>query len=565
MNDNSDEDDDLFYDPSKTPLSQIEKVKDLEIVDQSNSQGNRIFNQYSQSLGYSYDITDEYENNNEVVDVTQAITQNTNESCPTSPNKQSFTQDSCDISKSSSITSPKINTTNNSNIDSPLKNNEDNLPVFLQKYSGKMDRKEKVRLQNEYICQFKQNDVLIDKEKQQVISIGSLNKRHINSTMITKFVRGVIGYRIPDGLRTKEEVFKILYNVVVSGNTLSYIKKRSAMASRKKTFPNAVKRKGTLFRIINVITSEQGKISFIKTKKDYDREDIDSNKIPHYDLWNDLLTLYLDTTIYEYNEIADTHINENGYILRTINDKENDPSDFDELTIAEFKHATEYITNSYKDTRQKKSISGQHKPFADHVQNNKIWLLYFHDILITLGDTALTNCCFAQLPSNVLLCSTQSNIHDNNMSSSPKKRKNRPKKGDYNSTNNKEKNDELINAKINSVSAYGIKIKRTENISLNKRLNDLYMQISSMESTMNETKIMIKTLKKNIKDNNHSDMEKNELKESYKSKKIELKYKKRVMKNMKIEISELEISLKRDIHDSDSDSLSDSFSEESNE
>ena len=151
------------------------------------------------------------------------------------------------------------------------------------------------------------------------------------------------------------------------------------------------------------------------------------------------------------------------------------------------------------------------------------------------------------------------------MSSSPKKRKNRPKKGDYNSTNNKEKNDELINAKINSVSAYGIKIKRTENISLNKRLNDLYMQISSMESTMNETKIMIKTLKKNIKDNNHSDMEKNELKESYKSKKIELKYKKRVMKNMKIEISELEISLKRDIHDSDSDSLSDSFSEESNE
>ena len=37
------------------------------------------------------------------------------------------------------------------------------------------------------------------------------------------------------------------------------------------------------------------------------------------------------------------------------------------------------------------------------------------------------------------------------------------------------------------------------------------------------------------------------------------------MKNMKIEISELEITLKRDIHDSDSDSLSDSFSEESNE
>ena len=83
MNDKSDEDDDLFYDPSKTPLSQIEKVKDLEIVDQSNSQGNRIFNQYSQSLGNTYDITDEYENNNEVVDVTQAITQNTNESCPT--------------------------------------------------------------------------------------------------------------------------------------------------------------------------------------------------------------------------------------------------------------------------------------------------------------------------------------------------------------------------------------------------------------------------------------------------------------------------------------------------
>ena len=128
MNDKSDEDNDLFYDPSKTPVSQNETVKELEIVDESNSQEITIFDQYSQSVSNSYDITDEYENNDEVVDVTQSITQNTNDTCPTSPNKQSFTQDYFDISQSSSITSPKTNSTrNNSNIDSPLKQNEERL------------------------------------------------------------------------------------------------------------------------------------------------------------------------------------------------------------------------------------------------------------------------------------------------------------------------------------------------------------------------------------------------------------------------------------------------------
>ena len=52
MNVNSDEENDMFYDPSKIPVSQNKTVKQLEI-DESNSQDNPIFDQYSQSVSNS--------------------------------------------------------------------------------------------------------------------------------------------------------------------------------------------------------------------------------------------------------------------------------------------------------------------------------------------------------------------------------------------------------------------------------------------------------------------------------------------------------------------------------
>ena len=74
----------------------------------------------------------------------------------------------------------------------------------------------------------------------------------------------------------------------------------------------------------------------------------------------------------------------------------------------------------------------------------------------------------------------------------------------------KEKYNTLINAKIDSVNAFGIKMQRTQNISLNKRLNDLYLQMSSIEGNLNDAKKLIKTLKQHYRDETKTEEEKTE-------------------------------------------------------
>ena len=123
---------------------------------------------------------------------------------------------------------------------------------------------------------------------------------------------------------------------------------------KKRFCPSILKNDGTLFRVINVITSERGRSSFIATRKDFDRVDIDSNQIPHHDYWLHMLSLYNDILSLEINNLTNFAVTDNSYFKSSLQSDENDPKIFDELTLEEFKSVVEYIIGKYKKTRQKK-------------------------------------------------------------------------------------------------------------------------------------------------------------------------------------------------------------------
>ena len=109
-----------------------------------------------------------------------------------------------------------------------------------------------------------------------------------------------------------------------------------------------------MFRVINVITSERGRSSFIATRKDFDRVDIDSNQIPHHDYWLHMLSLYNDIISLEYNNLTNFAVTDNSFFKSSLQSDENNPKIFDELTLEEFESVVEYIIGKYKKTRQKK-------------------------------------------------------------------------------------------------------------------------------------------------------------------------------------------------------------------
>ena len=149
-------------------------------------------------------------------------------------------------------------------------------------------------------------------------------------------------------------MYKILYTIKSAGDTIEYLKKKQKASIKKRFKPGFLKYDGTLFRIVNVLTSEQGRSSFISTKKDYDRVDIDSNSIPHYENWVHLLGLYNDTISPQINSLSEFAITKSSYFTSHLKSEENNPKTHDELSVEEFKTVTDYIMTKYKISRQKK-------------------------------------------------------------------------------------------------------------------------------------------------------------------------------------------------------------------
>ena len=231
------------------------------------------------------------------------------------------------------------------------------MPDYLfNKKNDSLSKSEKDKLRSNYICQYDIDDVVIDKGKNTVVSIGDLDVSIITSKMVSDFVKLKLGHAIPTDQRAVKKVFDILYTIKASGSTMNFLIKKQEAYMKKRFRPSILKNDGTLFRVVNVITSERGRSSFIATRKDFDRVDIDSNQMPHHDYWVHMLSLYNDIISFEFNNLTNFAVTDNSFFKYSLQSDENDPKKFDELTLEEFKSVVDYIISKYKTTRQKKML-----------------------------------------------------------------------------------------------------------------------------------------------------------------------------------------------------------------
>lgn len=278
-------------------------------------------------------------NDNEV-NVTSQITQATNSSSSTNTSNNNTTH-----------TAPIFpNLQSNSSTETTLPNY-----LFNTKFKSTLSKKEIAIKKSEFICKtYSIDDVVLNEETKSITCIGTLLPTNITSKMLSDFIRNKLGHTITADNRTLKKMYKILYTIKSAGDTIEYLKKKQKASIKKRFKPGFLKYDGTLFRIVNVLTSEQGRSSFISTKKDYDRVDIDSNSIPHYENWVHLLGLYNDTISPQINILSEFAITKSSYFTSHLKSEENNPKTHDELSVEEFKTVTDYIMTKYKISRQKK-------------------------------------------------------------------------------------------------------------------------------------------------------------------------------------------------------------------
>ena len=169
--------------------------------------------------------------------------------------------------------------------------------------------------------------------------------------------------------RKKEEITELILNHI-SGRVLKEIIKQPMKKKAKaaKTRPAALMKDGTLYRIINVICSTEGRPLFLKMKRVMSRATLDSGE-KHMSLYKGMVDLYKDMTECNMIDVVDQS-QMVGYGV------ENDAAiDFDQLNPSESKDCLDFIMAHYQEACNNKNKSGSHQPFADYT-SRKPYLLY---------------------------------------------------------------------------------------------------------------------------------------------------------------------------------------------
>jgi len=205
--------------------------------------------------------------------------------------------------------------------------------------------------------------------------------------------------QVPQQLRGKGNLGKAIINHInaksVQGQIIAPNKKKSKNAATK---PACITKAGTLFRAANVLTSEPGRPCYIETKNCHDRDDQDT-RTPKATPFDTLACLY------NSNDSAYDVFSDNGKSLIGHNVARDVCTDFDVLSSDDFRAVVAYMNAHYRDSRNRKNVTGRNKPF-DHYCEGKSWLLYFHRALEETGDGNLLNCAYSELVESITRTST---------------------------------------------------------------------------------------------------------------------------------------------------------------
>ena len=240
--------------------------------------------------------------------------------------------------------------------------------------------------------------VTLNAGKDCIVSIGGCVFAKFTNAMCRHFLRSK-GISIPDKQRTKTHLEQM---IVAKINGTSYREKVTKKARKKganTTKPAAVQNDGTLYRIINTVTHESTRQSYIGLFKTLERlEELDSkNKTPA--CIENLYAFYIDSTNEDLKSAPRRYFDP----FFTEHSLAN-PWKFDDLDLQNFKATIDFVNAHYRQASNRRTTSGNHKEFCAYIEG-KTWLLYYFNKLSEIGNTELKNCIDAKLDSDTILCS----------------------------------------------------------------------------------------------------------------------------------------------------------------
>ena len=464
--------------------------------------------------------------------------------------------DTCDLSPSTSefprAAIYTVRTLNSCTVSSTHTPEEQKpIPEFLNYPTDNICGDKRTKMQNEWMSNKTFDDVKLTDDGNDILSIGGLMKKNITISMLKILCKP---YNFGSATkRVKADLVSAIVSTIKSGNAMSLMKTKlsanldssSKNAVNKKTKPGCVKKDGTLYRIINVITSPQGKPHFMNLFQNFDRQDIDSNLGPHYGEYQHLLLLYNDVKNEDYNQLHSCVRSwESSMVNRTFKISDCQPNDYDALTVPDMKGVLKYIGSQYQAASGRQAKSGTHDNDFINFVNGKLWLLYLHELLEAICDKNLFACCFAQLDEDTFLSSSQMANSDDNFLNNI----NRKRKQNSSVSNSKEENEmkklkkDIDIIKVKSMSAFEEKTKTFEKISINRRLSEVYELMSSYLPEINDLRSQLDELKAQ-RDNESTNYD--QLKRKHSSTKSIYKLKKKMYKNLEKETEDLEEKLSK--------------------
>lgn len=231
----------------------------------------------------------------------------------------------------------------------------------------------------------------LTEDGKDVASVGGIDWSKVPATARYLFCKSN-KIAIPHSQRRADLVAGIIINHM-NGATYKDEMKKTSTKKAKHLKPNFVKKDGTFWKFVNVITSEVGKVHFIKTVAGWDKDDVD-RVIPHLSDWDALLKLYL---------LEDEYVEINHYdSLLGFNVPEDIIHDnFDVLDIQQFRDVAKYVISQYKHARNKKNSSGNHGSLATHLTAKQGHLMYLQEQLDVIQCQSLTQACFPELKDHI--------------------------------------------------------------------------------------------------------------------------------------------------------------------
>jgi hypothetical protein len=307
---------------------------------------------------------------------------------------------------------------------------------------------------------------------------------------------------VSNGNSKKEHLIKMLNQFYIGESVRSQIAAPSFQSAvtknkSKSTKPLAVTKEGTYYRAINSILHPSVRTYYIQTGNCLNKSQLDSRR-GHKDNWLKVFEVYNDKTDDTVNKLGELS-NATTYYASGITNEE--PTNYDQLTLDDFINLIEYINFHYKKAKNNNETSGQHEDFPNYV-SGKVWLIFYWAKLMEIGDTALSNIANATLVGNVMLTSQIAlKRRDAITADSPKRRSQSINNGSMDSRKKKNKTQletlEAMKVRSEKISMFlDDAAKRTKNDRLIHLINERFKLSSELDSVQKELLICTSENKK---------------------------------------------------------------------